>query len=472
MADDQVKLVTNEDMERAVGMIRNEMSLTRRSLLTKLLDTRRDINDECGYPVEITPSQYRILYDREGIATRVVKVYPEESWAMDPEVYETEDPDETEFEKAWKEVRDRLNIWHYMERADELSGIGRFGVILLGFDDGQDLNQEVQGDNLTLQYLRVFDESVVDIKSIDTDQTSPRYSLPTMYSIDFQDTTSSTTVSTSRTLDVHHSRIIHIADNKDVSEVYGVPRMQILFNRLYDLRKILGGSGEMFWKGAFPGYSVEVMPEMTGASLDTESLRQTMTDYMDGLQRYVAVEGVNVKSLTPQVADPSNHVNTQLKAIALALGIPQRILFGSEEAKLSSSQDMMTWNKRLKRRQEKYLSPMMIRPFVDRLIQYGALPEPAEYTVAWPDLNAPTDQDKAEVAKTLTEAMSKYVAGDVEMLIPPAEFLTHVVKLDQEVVETIMDAALRRAEEMDMGEDDETGDGIGGVAGEDGGGEG
>lgn len=459
MADDQVKLVTNEDMERAVGLIRNEMSLTRRSLLTKLLDTRRDINDECGYPADITPAQYRILYDREGIATRVVKVYPEESWAMDPEVYETEDSDETEFEEAWKEIRDRLNVWHYMERVDELSGIGRFGVILLGFDDGQDLNQEVLGDGLNLQYLRVFDESVVDIKSIDTDQTSPRYSLPTMYSIDFQDTTSS---STSRTLNVHHSRIIHIADNRDVSEVYGVPRMQILFNRLYDLRKILGGSGEMFWRGAFPGYSVEVMPEMTGASLDTDSLRQTMTDYMDGLQRYIAVEGVNVKSLTPQVADPSNHVDAQLKAIALTLGIPQRILFGSEEAKLSSSQDMMTWNKRLKRRQSKYLSPMMIRPFVDRLIQYGVLPEPTEYMVSWPDLNAPTDQDKAEVTKTLTEAMSKYVGGDVEMMIPPAEFLTHIAKLDQEVVEAIMDAALRRAGEMDLEEDDETGDGIGG----------
>ena len=39
-------------------------SLMRSQFLTKLLDPRRDIDDECGYPKEISPQQYRYLYDR------------------------------------------------------------------------------------------------------------------------------------------------------------------------------------------------------------------------------------------------------------------------------------------------------------------------------------------------------------------------------------------------------------------------
>ena len=57
--------------------------------------------------------------------------------------------------------------------------------------------------------------------------------------------------------------------------------MQRSYNRLLDARKILGGSGEMFWRGGFPGYSFEVNSGMDGAEVDTTSLRSEMEKLHD-----------------------------------------------------------------------------------------------------------------------------------------------------------------------------------------------
>jgi len=468
-------------INRFRGLLDNA-SLLRGSILTKLFDERRDIDVECGYPKDISTEQYRTLYDREGVANRVVSVIPQDSWAMDPMIFETEDQSETAFEKAWTELQDKHNLYHFLHRIDELSGIGRFGILLLGLSDGKPLSEPVaeldsEGNlkgtagKLKLLYLRAFDESAVTIKTREIDIHSPRYGLPVLYKVTFQesvgvlssteiagvsgDTSAATT--TTRDLEVHWSRVIHVADNRSMSEVYGTPRMQPVYNRIYDLRKIVGGSGEMFWKGAFPGYAFEMSPEavQSGAEIDSTAFRAEMEDFQNGLQRFIALTGISTKSLAPQVADPSSHVEVNLRYIAITLGVPYRIFLGTEEAKLASAQDVRTWNKRLAKRQEKYLTPMVIRPFIDRLIALDILPvPPLGYQVVWLDLNTPTDMDKAEVSDKRTQALAKYVAGNVDALIPPAEFLDMIMGMEVDEVEAILKAAGEREVELKSEEDE------------------
>lgn len=438
-AEQQQMIFNREMMENAL--------LSRSSLLGRMLDPRRDINTECGYPDDITPDQYRLLYDREGIGHRIVTVFPEESWTQDPNVFETEDPSETEFEKAWDELQTKLNIYHFMERIDIISGIGRFGVLLLGINDSQDLHQPVSGvddrgeatestpGERELLFIRAFDESVATVKKLEADIQNPRFGQPTLYDLQFVDINGDVTMSSTRS--VHWTRIIHIADNRDTSEVYGVPRIQVSYNRVYDIRKVLSGSGEMFWKGAFPGYSFEVNPDITNPSLDNDALKEQLENYYNGLQRYIALVGISAKSLAPQVADPTAHIDAQLKVIAIALGVPQRVFFGSEQAKLASTQDSRIWNRRIARRQNKYLTPLVIRPFINRMIAIGILPE-AEYTVEWDDLNTATAKEIAEVAALITKALATYVAGNVEMLIPPEEYLSMILGMDHEEIEQVM----------------------------------
>jgi hypothetical protein len=127
--------------------------------------------------------------------------------------------------------------------------------------------------------------------------------------------------------------------------------------------------------------------------------------------------------------------------ISIALGVPKRVFMGSEEAKLASSQDTKTWNRRLKKRQEKYVTPMIVRPLVDRLIAAGVLPTPKTYDVAWEDLNKSTDAEKADVGLKRVQALAAYVAGNVDTICPPEEFFTILMEMDPDQVKKIVKAA-------------------------------
>lgn len=458
--------ISETDKAKVFDLLTNE-SLMRSTLLNKLIDDRRDIDNECGYPKSLTSDQYKIMYDREGVATRVVSIYPEESWVVDPEIVESEGSKDTVFEGAWKDLQDDKNIYSYLYKIDEISGIGQFGIILLGINDGKDLDQPVQGLNpetgektgkatYELLYLRVFDQTYVDISDTEDDVKNPRYGMPKYYTITFDSNTNTRSstdgvlkVSKGKDQKVHWTRIIHIADNRKNSEVFGVPRMQTLFNRLYDLRKICGGSGEMFWKGGFPGYAFEMDANAKPLTTDQKTeLKNEIAEFANGLQRYLTTQGIKTNSLEPQVADPGDHVEVMYSFIAITLGVPKRIFMGAEQAKLASTQDSKNWNKRVKRRQNKYLSPYVIKPFIERMIAFGILPEPKDkYRIIWPDLDSPSEKDKADVLKTKVEAYAKYIKGEVDHLIPPEIFFKMFDNLTEEEIKEITKASKEQIEE-------------------------
>jgi len=462
MAEEQKPVTSNEQLQH---MFRNEAVTLRRELLQRLLSPARNIDTECQYPTDLTIEDYKGFFDRHGLAKRVVEVWPEECWKLLPEIYEIEDKEETEFEKAVNALFKRLPIWYYLSRADVLSGIGQFGVILLGLNDGKPLSEPVMGVEANggrgdtkreLLFLQTFDQSVVTIKESETTATNPRYGFPTRYEIKFEGT------NTTEQKIVHWSRIIHLVDNRTVSDVLGVPRMKPVYNNLLDVKKISGGSGEMFWKGGFPGYSFELTPEAekAGATIDEESMKDQLFLWGQGLQRWLMLTGVSAKSLQPQAVNPSGHLEWHVRLIAMALGIPYRIFMGTEEGKLAGVQDKKVHNSRISRRRESYLTPLVIRPFFDRLIALGCLPKPTEYKVKWPDLESPTEMDVADIAMKKTDAFAKYVAGGVDALLPPRSYLTSVHRMSEAEVNMIEGERTQHQGDLlgDEKEDEDKGD--------------
>jgi hypothetical protein len=471
----------------AISLVRNATSTTdsefvRTSFLRFILDGNREIDAECGYPAWLTPDHYRIMYDREGISRRVVNCEPEETWAEDPEIFEDENPlTLTKFEQAWINFNKEHNAYHHLQRIDILSGIGQFGILLLGIDDGKPLQEPIDGANddgtfeeglqHKILYMRPFSEDCVFCKIRETDPNSPRYGQPKMYTIHFRDFPNwGIQAGEIIARDVHWSRVIHVADNRKMSEVYGTPRMQPVWNRLFDLRKIYASAGEAFWKQIIQTLSFEVNPEVSqqGIPLDKDSIKAQMDLFQRGMQRYLAVEGLTVKSLPVTIADPTASVEINLKAIATTLRIPLRVLFGSEEAKLSSNQDSRAWIKRLRNRQTKYVNPLLIRPFINRLINLGVLPKPKKFDIEWPDLNLPTDQDKAALGLTRTQALSTYISGKVFMIIPPQQYLTQVLGFSAKQANLLIQGMGQFNDDslLDDGEED-TSEGGGSPAGDD-----
>lgn len=449
------------------NMIVNAIT-TRAQLLKNLMDPRRDIDEECGYPKEISEEQYKRMYLRNGVAQRVVDIWPDECWIENPSILENDEEDLTEFEEAIIELDKSLSLFSYLHRIDKLSGIMGYGVILLGLDDGKKLDEPVDGVNedgsfkeglaYDLKYLRVFDQSLAQIASFVTEETNPRYGDPEYYNLTFESlmNVGQSNANTSSSKKVHWSRVVHFCDNRMSSEIQGLSRMQPVWNNLHNIDKIIGASGEGYWRGGFPGISLETLPGFE--DIDRTAVRDEMEKYMNSFQRYIANVGLTAKTLQSNITDPKPHLEAQLQVISITTKIPLRILIGSEQAKLASTQDSNNLGKRIMTRREQYLTPFVVNPFVDRLIHLGILPPPEEtsdvtgrpvYDTKWPDVATPSELEKAEVASKWVEAIAKYIQSGADQLILPKRFLTEWMDFTDSEAEEIIDEAVEEIERQE-----------------------
>jgi hypothetical protein len=688
-----------EAASKFADMVTNTV-MSRSQLWAKFMDPRRNIEDEFGYPRSIysqNSEQYRYLFDSDGIANRVVTLYPKECWQVQPIIKETNDLKViTEFEQAVLDLGNKVQpeaswfrdetgsiIWDYMKRADIESRIGHFGVILLGLNDGMNLQEPVGGSGLRrssikgdafrkeemrpelmpkgtqvspgpgsttssstgaiplrngtlahntvvpsqdmasvplrnpvrkkgkkarraerngamhetptpgskqmgaptdkeiaaakqvaymaprfvanalsqvsldvlcnsefeipgdipcpqsitdaymktapegtvlregewppptisdikdvynkmfegkpsrqmssevppsgipigtdaqyvgvqfgpdvlpdkrtpgmeLTFLRVFSESLVQIVQYESNILNPRFGRPVRYRITLNDPREqhSGVGLPLATVHVHWSRVIHLSDsgsNTSSSEIFSPPAMRPVLPHLLDARKVRGGSAEMYYRGAFPGISIETHPTLGGdVEIDRTSTRNMMEQYMNGLQRYLALTGMTAKSLAPQVVDPEKQISAQYQAIAIQLGVPMRKLLGSEKGQLASSQDDDDWLDKLRERHMNYLTPKLIVPFINRLIMLGVLPEPKEgYTVNWPDLTNQTAKEKALIAVGRTKAIAEYIASGMFILITPLNYFTNIIGMtEMEAKATLQDLDEGMMEQLKQG---------------------
>jgi hypothetical protein len=342
--------------------------------------------------------------------------------------------------------------------------------------------------NRRLLYLRTFPEHLVQITQFESNPTSPRYGQPLMYYITFNDwrTGSQTGIGLPMSVrNVHWTRVVHLADNRGSSEVFGVPRMRPVLNNILGLHKLYASSPEMYYKGAFPGLKATTHPQLGGdVEVDESAMRDSMEKYFNGLQRYLLGRGMDFATLSPTVSDPTSQINVQIEAICIEIDTPIRIFKGSERGELASSQDEKAHMARMRGRQLTYLTPKVICPLVDRLIQVGVLPAPKTgrkeltgnrwtvrhphsgklfvvnakgevvgerpkggYSVEWPDMSSQSEAEKATVAVAKTDALSKYVQGGVEALVPPLDYLTRILGMDEEEAQAILEEAEKLAEE-------------------------
>jgi hypothetical protein len=102
------------------------------------------------------------------------------------------------------------------------------------------------------------------------------------------------------------------------------------------------------------------------------------------------------------------------------------------------------WYGRVKKRQNRYVTPKVIVPFVNRLIQLGILPKPASWKAEWPDISAVTDTEKATIALQRMQALSQYVSGGVDNVIEPKDALVRVIGFSEEEAEAMINSKLEQ----------------------------
>lgn len=425
--------------------------VARASLAAKLgtaYNGERDLYQALGYPTGISFWDFYARYRRQDIAKAVIDRPVQATWKNGFELVEADDHEETELEKSFSDLSKQLQLISRFARLDKLSGLGQYGVMLLGFDDVResgDFLKPVSAGNRSLLYVKPLSEESATINEWESDPQDERYGLPRTYNI----TLWNPGQQSSSMIVAHHTRTIHVVDGLLESEVEGIPRLESIFNRLMDLEKIVGGSSEMFWRGARPGYHGKVDPEFTMTQETKDDLQSQIDEYEHNLRRILVNQGIDLQSLQQQLADPSTYVDVQIQMISAVTGIPKRILSGSERGELSSSQDKDSWLSWIANRRTEFAESCVIRPFIDKCILYGVLPQPKDdYTIAWPELFAETEEEKAKIGQIRASALGSYASSPTaSSIVPPEAFFEYFLGFDSDQIELITEMADAAMEE-------------------------
>lgn len=419
------------------------------------------LDQEFGYPDqgEIDANWYKTAYSRWGIATRVINVWPDECWAVYPDIYDSEAPGRTPWDEAWADLLEQTQLLHYLHRVDRLSRVGQFGVLFLGLDDGGRLDRAPAGINpdtgqlmnpnkkpkYKLNFVRAYDQTLVRVSSSEKDKHNRRYGQPKTYYIQFSQGAISGPSGMSDPNQkgqsfvenrVHWTRVVHVFDNRQTSEIYGVPALLPVANLLHDIRKVSGSAAEMFFKGGFPGYSFKTNPDIAAGDtdIDFEALAEQMHLYQNRLQRFLATVGGEWQSLQPQVANPDKHLEWFIKQVCMTIDVPMRIFMGSEAGHMASMKDDDAWRTRCGGRQMRYLDPWVIDPVLQRLTLYGALPPPKNkrLTKRWKDLRALSEKERTDVALKKAQTLMQFFSSNCDQKFATRLFLTMIFGLTEE----------------------------------------
>ncbi len=372
----------------AVGSLLNRFALAARAGQT--FGGKRDLYNIFGYKAKLEYVDFLARYVRQDIAKRIVKAPPAATWIGKPKISGAG----AAFDTAWKKLVTKHSLWAKLEKADRLAGIGQFGILLVGYSDSGALDQPVRtGEGGTeILYLQPYTEGSVSILKFISNPQDPRFALPEIYEIDAADPdtasikTGSTTVRTkSKTFKVHHTRVLHIAEDTLEDGVLGTPRLSCVYNLLDDLLKIAGGSAETYWLAGNRGMQADIDKEMELTPEDEKALSDEIEEYQHELRRFIRTRGVTLKPMGSDVADPQGVFGVTISLISAATGMPRRILLGAEAGQLASEQDRANWADRISERQIDFAEPEILRPFIAMNVNAKALPEPNEdYEVEWP----------------------------------------------------------------------------------------
>jgi hypothetical protein len=441
-------------------------------------DGKRDLYSTFGYPRQVSTDLLWTHYLRGGIANRIIRSYPKATWRDRPTFGDGDGDSHEEgesyspFAKSCRDLLKKHRVLGYIERADRVASIGRYGVLVMGFQ-GTKLDQElVKGKESKLLYLAPYSEMNTTINEWDKDPTSPRFGLPLTYNIrgsSFIDGGSTRTPT--KSFLVHHSQVLHIAEYLEEDDVFGTPRLLPVINYLMDLEKVVGGSSETFWLTANRGIAVWADKEASLTDEQTADIKKQVEEFTHQQQRFLAGQGMTAQVLGSESPDPAPNAEKLLDLIAGATRIPKRILIGSERGELASGQDENAWNLVIEERREDF-GTRLLQEFVQKMIDTGNIVEPkpkpeptntkgqrsepiklkeppkpelppsfgnkdekeeVDFDINWPDTATIGPVEESTVMVNKTNALVSYAKSPgVELVVPVAEFRRDFLGLEPE----------------------------------------
>lgn len=113
---------------------------------------------------------------------------------------------------------------------------------------------------------------------------------------------------------------------------------------------------------------------------------------------------------------------------------------GSERGELSSTQDTNEWKEYVQAKRQTHANPHIIKPFIDKCIQFKVLPTYKEkYTTKWNDLFSSSEKERVEIGRIRATSIKEYFSMPMaETVIPPKAFMQFCLGLSDADIELIL----------------------------------
>lgn len=373
-------------------------------------DTLHNVYLDYGYPLQLDFFNFWNMYRRFGVATRVVELYPEQTWLDAPII----DSTNAVFLRELEIIVERFGLWRRLKGLDVRQRVGRYAGLFMRVRDSAQPSQAIEGSlsgiNALFDMVPLY-ESQLKVLTTETNPTSEQFGFPTSYQ--FASNTGRRNENTAASFTIDPTRVVVVAEGSDNSNIYGIPALENVYNSLMDLRKVLGGGAEGFYKNAAQSVTLELL-DAAGAKINAGLLEKISEQYdefsRNRMRRAFMLPGLSANTLSSNLVDPDGFKNAILDDIAAGSNTPRTLLVGNQTGRLAGDQDTKGFLAQVQARRTSF-GVDMVRAVVDWFISFGVLPF-AEYTVDWPDALAPSQEGRLNNAQTMsTTNLNQFNSG-------------------------------------------------------------
>lgn len=365
-------------------------------------DTLHNIFLDFGYPQNLDFFNYWNMYRRFGIAKNVCELPPDITWMRVPKV----ESDNAQFMREFERLADMISFWIRMHAIDKRQRVGRYAGMFMRIRDGlspeRPIESRLNGLGAIVNMIPLY-EGQLEVLDTDNNPMSETYGLPIMYQFNGSGPGNRNEKAAS-SFSIHPDRVVIISEGADNGGIYGMSALEAPYNSLMDMRKILGGGGEGFYKNSAQNIIFD-LKDAASAKANEKLLEKFNEQYDDfaynRMRRAMWTPGMEAKTLDSNLIDPKDFFFNSLYDVAASCKIPATILIGQQTGRLASSEDSRSFLSTINSRRENF-GTEAISAMIDWMIKYGILPD-AQYSVEWDDLLALSKKEQLDNASTMAD---------------------------------------------------------------------
>jgi hypothetical protein len=431
-------------------------------------NAKHDHYGDFGYPYNVDDTLLRHVYRRNSLARAAVVKTVDKVWQDMPVLREKESAHaETRLERRIRQHMQLIRGWQMLKVSNERALVSGWSATILLLEDGESLSAPVSpqvGADITFLagMLPVWANQLQPVEW-ERNENSPTYGQPTMYMLTEQplpDQMQRSTSQPSRKVEVHPDRVVVWSpDGKPT----GSSILEAGYNDLIDIEKINGSGGEGFWKNTKGGAVLKLAEDMeisdlqrnlnaTSSSDMIEKMNTQLDDFAKGLDKALVLQNMDLEVPNIVLPSPEHFRNGPLEGFAASVGIPIKVLVGTQTGERSSTEDAREWAQTCMARRKDLTHPVLYA-FVSKLESFGLLQE-KDWFVEQPDLTEATQAQKVINASTLSDINHK--AGETVFTIDELREAAGKQPMTQEQKREAQEADKRREQRSPEAEEPRT----------------